>query len=222
MTANSSGPWARNADLLYGTASPTDADLVDGVAAWSIVHGLATLWLDGNVPSRLGSDPAAVARTVAARLRADAVTPAARRVWYRTVASPSNCHAALARCRRRVVAAACSAALAGSAARIDRGSASVATTTTSSAAVTTTTASAAATTTTPVATSSTGATSTTVAPATPGSSCPAAATCCSRAGAWSRSTATPATATSVCSASSRSMPLATGRRRRHRVRRARR
>ena len=61
---------ARTAELLYGTSSPTDADLVDGVAAWSIVHGLATLWLDGNVPSRLGSDPAAVARTVAARLHA--------------------------------------------------------------------------------------------------------------------------------------------------------
>jgi AcrR family transcriptional regulator len=60
---------ARTATMLYGTPSPTDADLVDGVAAWAIVHGLATLWLDGNVPTGLGSDPAAVARTVAARLR---------------------------------------------------------------------------------------------------------------------------------------------------------
>ena len=55
--------------MLYGTSAPTDDELVDGVAAWAIVHGLATLWLDGNVPSRLGSDPAAVARTIATRLR---------------------------------------------------------------------------------------------------------------------------------------------------------
>jgi AcrR family transcriptional regulator len=60
---------ARTAPLLYGTSSPTDAELVDGVAAWAIVHGLAALWLDGNVPARLGRDPAAVARKVAARVR---------------------------------------------------------------------------------------------------------------------------------------------------------
>jgi AcrR family transcriptional regulator len=60
---------ARTAEMLYGTHSPTDDELVDGIAAWAIVHGFATLWLHGNVPSRLGSDPLAVARTVAARLR---------------------------------------------------------------------------------------------------------------------------------------------------------
>jgi hypothetical protein len=40
------------------------------VAAWSIVHGLATLWLNGNLPAELGDDPEEVARTVAAHLRA--------------------------------------------------------------------------------------------------------------------------------------------------------
>jgi AcrR family transcriptional regulator len=38
------------------------------VAAWSLVHGLATLWLNGNLPPALGDDPEAVARTVAAHL----------------------------------------------------------------------------------------------------------------------------------------------------------
>ena len=60
---------ARTAEMLYGTSAPTDDELVDGVAAWAIVHGLAALWLDGNVPTRLGNDPAAVARTIATRLR---------------------------------------------------------------------------------------------------------------------------------------------------------
>jgi AcrR family transcriptional regulator len=59
---------ARTAETLYGTRSPTDDELIDGVAAWAIVHGLATLWLDGNVPALLGSDPAAVARRIATRL----------------------------------------------------------------------------------------------------------------------------------------------------------
>ena len=61
---------ARTAEMLYGTTTPTDNEVVDGVAAWAIVHGFATLWLDGNVPTRLGSDPAAVARKIATRLRA--------------------------------------------------------------------------------------------------------------------------------------------------------
>jgi AcrR family transcriptional regulator len=38
------------------------------VAAWSLVHGLATLWLNGNLPSALGDNPLAVARTVASHL----------------------------------------------------------------------------------------------------------------------------------------------------------
>jgi Ferritin-like len=34
-------------------------------AAWSLVHGLATLWLNGNLPEQLGSDPEEITRTVA-------------------------------------------------------------------------------------------------------------------------------------------------------------
>lgn len=41
---------------------------VAGVAAWSIVHGFATLWLDGALPAELGDDPEAAARAVAGLL----------------------------------------------------------------------------------------------------------------------------------------------------------
>ncbi|WP_026928081.1 TetR/AcrR family transcriptional regulator [Granulicoccus phenolivorans] len=34
------------------------------VAAWSLVHGFATLWLQGVVPAGLGTDPSAAARAV--------------------------------------------------------------------------------------------------------------------------------------------------------------
>jgi hypothetical protein len=60
---------ARTAELLYGTNTPSTEQLADGVAAWAIVHGLATLWLDGNLPARLGDDPTTVTRLVASRLR---------------------------------------------------------------------------------------------------------------------------------------------------------
>jgi AcrR family transcriptional regulator len=47
-----------------------DADqLTAGIAAWSIVHGLATLWLDGILPPELGDDPEEVTRLVARHLR---------------------------------------------------------------------------------------------------------------------------------------------------------
>ena len=59
---------ARTAHILYGTDAPSADQLADGVAAWAMVHGLATLWLDGNVPPQLGDDPTAVTRLVAARL----------------------------------------------------------------------------------------------------------------------------------------------------------
>jgi hypothetical protein len=36
-----------------------------GVAAWSLVHGLATLWLNHNLPPQLGDDPEQIAREVA-------------------------------------------------------------------------------------------------------------------------------------------------------------
>ena len=38
------------------------------VAAWSLVHGFATLWLDGDLPVSLGTDPEAAVRLVAAHL----------------------------------------------------------------------------------------------------------------------------------------------------------
>ncbi|NES14367.1 MULTISPECIES: TetR/AcrR family transcriptional regulator [Micromonospora] len=41
---------------------------VDSLAAWSIVHGFATLWLAGALPARVGPDPEAAARTVIGRL----------------------------------------------------------------------------------------------------------------------------------------------------------
>jgi AcrR family transcriptional regulator len=57
------------AELLYGGDHPPPERLAAGAAAWSIVHGLATLWLSGNLPPALGDDPEAVTRTVAAHLR---------------------------------------------------------------------------------------------------------------------------------------------------------
>jgi len=61
---------AETAALLYGSRDATAEELADGVAAWSIVHGFATLWLNGNLPNQLGSDPEAAARAVASHLRA--------------------------------------------------------------------------------------------------------------------------------------------------------
>ena len=39
-----------------------------GVAAWSLVHGFATLWLNHALPPTLGADPETAARAVAAIL----------------------------------------------------------------------------------------------------------------------------------------------------------
>jgi AcrR family transcriptional regulator len=39
-----------------------------GLAAWSLVHGFATLWLTGALPPELGDDPEPAARAVAAIL----------------------------------------------------------------------------------------------------------------------------------------------------------
>jgi AcrR family transcriptional regulator len=55
--------------VLYGTTRAAKAQVVAGVAAWSIVHGLATLWLNGNLPAQLGDDPEEITRLVAAHLR---------------------------------------------------------------------------------------------------------------------------------------------------------
>ena len=51
--------------LLYGTASPDAGQLAAGAAAWSLVHGLATLWLNGNLPPQLGTDPEEITRRIA-------------------------------------------------------------------------------------------------------------------------------------------------------------
>jgi AcrR family transcriptional regulator len=60
---------AASAEELYGTSDATERQTFEGVAAWSLVHGLATLWLNGNLPARLGDDPEELARVVAAHLR---------------------------------------------------------------------------------------------------------------------------------------------------------
>jgi AcrR family transcriptional regulator len=60
---------AETAAILYGSRDATDDQVAAGVAAWSIVHGLATLWRNGNIPARLGTDPLEVTRVVARHLR---------------------------------------------------------------------------------------------------------------------------------------------------------
>ena len=60
---------AAAAVLLYGSASPGEEELAAGVAAWSLVHGLAMLWLNGNLPEGLGHDPEEITRIVAPHLR---------------------------------------------------------------------------------------------------------------------------------------------------------
>jgi AcrR family transcriptional regulator len=54
---------------LYGTGTPNLEQLSDGVAAWALVHGIATLWINGNLPRQLGDDPERIARMVAPHLR---------------------------------------------------------------------------------------------------------------------------------------------------------
>jgi AcrR family transcriptional regulator len=39
-----------------------------GLAAWSLVHGLASLWLNGALPDTVGDDPEALTRSVASHL----------------------------------------------------------------------------------------------------------------------------------------------------------
>src|SRR5215207_58275 len=56
--------------LLYppaaAVANGPDGDQVRAaVAAWSLVHGLATLWLNRNLPPQLGDDPEQITREVA-------------------------------------------------------------------------------------------------------------------------------------------------------------
>jgi AcrR family transcriptional regulator len=64
----------RAADALYGgvgsvAAARRGPDVpVAGVAAWCLVHGFATLWLNHALPPGLGDDPQRAARAVAAIL----------------------------------------------------------------------------------------------------------------------------------------------------------
>jgi AcrR family transcriptional regulator len=56
--------------LLYPPAadlanSPDGHEVRAAVAAWSLVHGLATLWLNRNLPPQLGDDPEQITRQVA-------------------------------------------------------------------------------------------------------------------------------------------------------------
>jgi AcrR family transcriptional regulator len=56
--------------LLYPPAAeaanrPDGDDVRAAVAAWSLVHGLATLWLNHNLPPQLGDDPEQITREVA-------------------------------------------------------------------------------------------------------------------------------------------------------------
>jgi AcrR family transcriptional regulator len=53
---------------LTGGLEPGPAELRTGVAAWSLVHGLATLWLNRNLPPQLGEDPEQITREVATYL----------------------------------------------------------------------------------------------------------------------------------------------------------
>jgi AcrR family transcriptional regulator len=61
----------RAAAMLYGpvgelTGEKADEDVLRaGVAAWALVHGLATLFVNGNLPARLGRDPEVIARAIA-------------------------------------------------------------------------------------------------------------------------------------------------------------
>lgn len=55
--------------VLYGTDTPDLEQLSEGVAAWALVHGIATLWINGNLPRELGNDPERIARMVAAHLQ---------------------------------------------------------------------------------------------------------------------------------------------------------
>ena len=55
-----------SAALLYGPVGGSDPEQMRAaVAAWSLTHGLATLWLNHNLPRQLGDDPEQITREVA-------------------------------------------------------------------------------------------------------------------------------------------------------------
>jgi AcrR family transcriptional regulator len=49
----------------FTNSSDGGDDVRAGLAAWSLVHGLATLWLNHNLPPELGDDPEQITREVA-------------------------------------------------------------------------------------------------------------------------------------------------------------
>ncbi len=67
---------AAAAGVLYGRVgtvqglaqSDPSGTLTAAVAAWSLVHGLATLWINGVLPPELGDDPEAAARAATGHL----------------------------------------------------------------------------------------------------------------------------------------------------------
>jgi AcrR family transcriptional regulator len=63
---------AASSAMLYGPVQTVPGGEQEprtaGIAAWALVHGLATLYLSGNLPATEASDPEALARRVAAHL----------------------------------------------------------------------------------------------------------------------------------------------------------
>ena len=66
---------ALGAALCGPAAMVPDATLEEGIAAWSLVHGLATLGLAGNLPPEIKGDLAAAARRVTGHLFPAPATP---------------------------------------------------------------------------------------------------------------------------------------------------
>ncbi|WP_410809860.1 TetR/AcrR family transcriptional regulator [Micromonospora sp. 067-2] len=69
VTAQGRARAALRAGVAASLASgePADSDR-NSLAAWSIAHGFATLWLAGALPDRVGDDPREAARAVLRRL----------------------------------------------------------------------------------------------------------------------------------------------------------
>ncbi|CCH30757.1 TetR/AcrR family transcriptional regulator [Actinosynnema sp. NPDC047251] len=65
------GPRQRAYALLHGGVTDEDDPKPAAVAAWSIVHGFATLWNTGALPRDPSDDPQALGRSVAAFLFRD-------------------------------------------------------------------------------------------------------------------------------------------------------
>ena len=61
---------AASSEFLYGPVAglPGDEARQAALAGWSLMHGLANLWISGNLPAGLGDDPAELARTVGRHL----------------------------------------------------------------------------------------------------------------------------------------------------------